>query len=164
MAEMEGKGEVEPKRKRSTQREMAMRDARLIRALATGQSIEELAAREGISLRRARERVSAILSRTADPPAEFAQLQIRRLNEAMIVAYASLKVGDPRSIDTVIKLTREFDRYAGLAPTLAAPAPPAAPALPPPLLSLPPPPLAPLEDSGGDAERNRERVSGRTKL
>jgi hypothetical protein len=139
MAEAERESVVKPRRKRSTQREMAMRDARLIRALATGQSIEELAAQEGVSLRRARERVSAILSRTADPPAEFAQLQIRRLNEAMIVAYASLKVGDPRSIDTVIKLTREFDRYAGLAQAVAPFAPPAAPALAPPPLSLPPP-------------------------
>ncbi len=134
-----------------TQREMAMRDARLIRALATGQSIEELAAQEGVSLRRARERVSAILSRTADPPAEFAQLQIRRLNEAMIVAYASLKVGDPRSIETVIKLTREFDRYAGLAQAVAAPAPPAAPALPAPPLSLPPPLLAPAQNDEATA-------------
>ncbi len=151
MAETEGKSEVKPRRKRSTQREMAMRDARLIRALATGQSIEELAAQEGVSLRRARERVSAILSRTADPPAEFAQLQIRRLNEAMIVAYASLKVGDPRSIETVIKLTREFDRYAGFASTVPAPAPPAAPALPAPPLSLPPPPLAPAQNDEATA-------------
>ena len=141
MVEAEGKGEVKPRRKRSTQREMAMRDARLIRALAVGQSIEELAAREGISLRLARERVSAILSRTADSPAEFAQLQIRRLNEAMIVAHASLRVGDRKAIDTYIKLTREYDRYAGFAPAVAAPT---AAALPPPPLSLPPP--APAED------------------
>ena len=95
-------------------------------------------------MRWARERVSAILFSAADPPTEFAQLQIRRLNEAMIVAYASLKVGDPRSLDTVIKLTREFDRYAGFAPTLPAPAPPSLPAA---RLALAPPKLAPLQDN-----------------
>ena len=137
MAEAEQKSEVKPGRKRSTRREMAMRDSRLITALAAGQPIEELAAGEGVSLRRVRQRVSAILSRSPDPPAEFAQLQIRRLNEAMIVAYASLKVGNLRAIDTVIKITRKYDRYAGLAQTLAAAvAPPALPAAP---LSLAPP-------------------------
>ncbi len=98
-----------------------------------------MAADEGISLRLARRRVSAILSRSPDPPAEFAQLQMRRLNEAMIVAYASLKVGNLKAIETVLKVTREYDRYAGLALTVAAPAPPAAPALPAPRLALAPP-------------------------
>src|SRR5271166_780245 len=110
MAETEEKNDVKPRRKRSkrsTQREMAMRDARLVRALATGQSIEELAAQEGVSLRRARERVSAILSRAADPPAEFAQFRASRLSEAMIVAYATLNVGDLSAIDRVIRVTRE---------------------------------------------------------
>ena len=126
MAEAEQESVVKPRRKWSTQREMAMRDARLIRALATGQSIEELAAQEGVSLRRARERVSAILSRTADPPAEFAQSRARRLSEAMIVAYATLNVGDLSAIDRVIRVTREFGRRPR--PALAVPAPPAAPA------------------------------------
>ena len=102
-------------RKRSTKREMALRDARLIRALAAGQSIEEVAAREEIPLRRARERVSAILSRRPDPPAEFANLQMRRLSEAMIVASAAMSQGNLEAIDRVLKITREFDRYAGLA-------------------------------------------------
>ena len=94
---------------------MALRDARLIRALAAGQSIEELAAREDIPLRRARERVSAILSRRPDPPAEFASLQMRRLSEAMIVATAAMSEGNLTAVDRVLKITREFDRYAGLA-------------------------------------------------
>jgi len=135
--------EAKPRRKRSTQREMALRDQRLIRALAAGQTIEELAAREDIPLRRVRERVSAILSRSPDPPAEFAQLQIRRLNEAMIVAYAAMSNGNLKAVDRVVKITREYDRYAGLAHSLAAPA---APALPAPPLSLAPPALAPPQD------------------
>lgn len=144
MAETERESEDKPRRKRSTQREMALRDSRLVRRLASGQSIEEVAAGERISLRLARERVSAILSRSPNPPAEFAQLQIRRLNEAMIVAYASLKLGNLKAIETVLKVTREYDRYAGLA--AAAPTPPAAPALPAPPLALAPPPLAPPQN------------------
>ncbi len=139
MADTEPEIVVVTRRKRSTQREMALRDSRLVRRLAAGSSIEEVAADEGISLRLARRRVSAILSRSPEPPAEFAQLQMRRLNEAMIVAYASLKVGNLKAIETVLKVTREYDRYSGLAQTLAAPAPPAAPALPAPPLALAPP-------------------------
>jgi hypothetical protein len=131
-------------RKRSTKREMALRDARLIRALAAGQSIEEVAAREAIPLRRARERVSAILSRNPDPPAEFANLQMRRLSEAMIVASAAMSQGNLEAVDRVLRITREFDRYAGLAEALAAAAPPPSLApTPAPPLALAPPALPP---------------------
>ncbi len=139
MADTEPEIVVKPRRKRSTQRDMALRDSRLVRRLATGQSIEEVAAGEGISLRLARRRVSAILSRSPAPPAEFAQLQMRRLNEAMIVAYGSLKVGNLKAVETVLKVTREYDRYAGLALTVASPAAPAALAPPAPRLALAPP-------------------------
>ncbi len=136
------------RRKRSTQREMALRDSRLIRALAAGQSIEEAAAREDISLRRARERVSAVLSRRADPPAEFAQLQIRRLGEAMLVAHGAMSKGNLKAVEQVVKITREFDRYYGLAMSLPATAPDApAPALPPPALLTLAPPSDALADS-----------------
>ena len=117
-------------RKRSTKREMALRDARLIRALAAGQSIEEVAAREGVPLRRARERVSAILSRPPDPPAEFANLQMRRLSEAMIVATAAMSQGNLQAVDKVLKIARELDRYAGFAQALAGAARAAARARP----------------------------------
>jgi hypothetical protein len=151
MADTDPQIVIKARRKRSTQREMALRDSRLVRRLASGQSIEEVAAGEGISLRLARRRVSAILSRSPDPPAEFAQLQMRRLNEAMIVAYASLQVGNLKAIETVLKVTREYDRYAGLALTAAEPAPPATRALPAPPLALAPPQVneATLSEAAG---------------
>ena len=40
----EGNG-IKPRRKRATRREMALRDSRIIRMLASGQSIDEVAAR-----------------------------------------------------------------------------------------------------------------------
>ncbi len=140
MTHSENENSVETRRKRATQRETALRDSRLIRALASGQPIEEAAARENLSLRQARERVSIVLSRRADPPAEFAQMQIRRLSEAMLVAYAAMKGGNLQAVDRVLRITREFERYYGFAMS----APPA-PSFPPAFslsaepLALPPP-------------------------
>jgi hypothetical protein len=128
--------------------EARARRLRLIRALAPGQSIEEVAAREDISLRRARERVSAILSRRADPPAEFAQLQIRRRSEAMLVAHGAMSNGNLKAVDQVVKITREFDRYFGLALSLSAAAPEAVAPLPP---ALPTPALLTSPSPGDGA-------------
>jgi hypothetical protein len=135
-------GVAKRRRKRSTQREMALRDARIIRQLATGQTIEEVAARENISLRRARERVSAILARRAfQTPAEFVQVQIQRLSEAMLVAYGALGGSNLKAVDRIVTITRELDRYYGLTlnrapPASLAPQVLAPPALPPPTLAL----------------------------
>jgi hypothetical protein len=134
------------KGKRATKREMAKRDLRLIEKLAAGVSIEEIAASEGISVQWARERKAVILAeRAIDPPHEFVQLQIRRLSEAMLVAYSSMSAGNVKAVDQVIKVVRELDRYHGIAvhpnaPRLAAPEPAAPPlALPEPPAMLPAP-------------------------
>ena len=88
------KAGTRPRRQRATKRELAQRDLRLIEKLAAGVTIEEIAASEGISCKWARERKAAILvERTIDRPHEFIQLQIRRLNEAMLVAYSSMSHG-----------------------------------------------------------------------
>jgi hypothetical protein len=156
MADTEKENNVETRRKRATRREMALRDARLIRQLAAGVAIEEIAAREDISPRRARERVSAILARrAADPPAEFVQLQIRRLSEAMLVAHGAMSNGNLKAVDRVVRITREFDRYYGLAMSLSAAAAPDALALLSPPPALPPPALptsaSPSEDAAADS-------------
>jgi hypothetical protein len=113
-------------------------------------TIEEIAASEGISPRWARERKAAILARrTIDPPREFVQLQIRRLSEAMLVAYSALSTGNLHAVDQVIKLVRELDRYHGFGPYPNARRLASAP---PPPLALPEPPAAlapPQADDGG---------------
>ena len=123
---------------------MAKRDLRLIERLAAGVTIEEIAASEGISCKWARERKAAILAeRTVDRPHEFIQLQIRRLNEAMLVAYSSMTTGNVKAVDQVIKVVRELDRYHGFG---AIPSPrsfPEAPVTPPPLALLEPPAAEP---------------------
>ena len=97
---------------------MAKRDLRLVEQLAAGVTIEEIAANEGISPQWARRRKAAILAeRAIDPPHEFIQLQIRRLSEAMLVAYSAMSDGDLHAVDHVVKIVRELDRYHGFAGT-----------------------------------------------
>ena len=135
------------KRTRATKRELAQRDLRLIEKLAAGVTIEEIAASEGISCKWARERKAALLAeRTIDRPHEFIQLQIRRLNEAMLVAYSSMTTGNVKAVDQVIKVVRELDRYHGfgaisIPQSLAEP-----PVTPPPLALLEPPAGEPAMD------------------
>ncbi len=108
------------KRKRATRRETVRRDARIVRALAHGELIDEVAAREGLTLRRVRERVAAVVARRAPGPTEdFVAVQIARLNEAMLIAYGAMQDGNLAAVDRVLKITREYDRYHGVALTLA---------------------------------------------
>ena len=143
------------KRRRATKRELAKRDLRFIEKLAAGVTIEEIAASEGISAKWARERKAAILAgRAIDPPHEFIQLQIRRLSEAMLVAYSAMSTGNVKAVDQVIKVVRELDRYHGfgayssperfVAPPLAGPPP----------LALPEPAAA-LATPGGEEAADR---------
>jgi len=65
----------------------AAKEARIINQLNGGAAIAELAAREGVTERRIRMMVREILVRRMPPaPAEFAALQVSRLNEALLVA------------------------------------------------------------------------------
>jgi hypothetical protein len=136
------KTDAKPRRRRITRRDLAKRDLRLIEKLAAGVTIEEIAASEGISVKWARERKAAVLAtRVIDTPHEFLKLQIRRLSEAMLVSYSAMSNGDLKAVDKVIKVTRELDRYHGLAPDRGAPRyAPSLPAAPPPPLALPEPP------------------------
>ncbi len=130
------------KRKRATRRETAMRDARIVRALAHGEPIDEVAVREGLTLKRARERVAAVVARRAPEPTEdFVAVQIARLNEAMLIAYGAMQDGNLGAVDRVLKITREYDRYHGLALTLSRRAEPTN-AAGADALALPPPDLA----------------------
>jgi hypothetical protein len=135
------------KPRRATKRGLAQRDLRLIEKLAAGVTIEEIAASEGISCKWTRERKAAILAdRTIDPPHEFIQLQIRRLNEAMLVAYSSMTTGNVKAVDQVIKVVRELDRYRGFGAISSPQSFPEAPVTPPPLALLEPPAAEPPMD------------------
>jgi ribosomal protein L13E len=109
--------------RRPTRDQMAERDARIVRSLARGMTTVDIAKREGLSARRARELTAEIFSRRRDaPPQSFLELQITRLNEAMIVSYAAMGGGNLKAVDRVIRIVREFDRYYGFRP-VDAPSP-----------------------------------------
>src|SRR6185312_3600198 len=159
-ATIEGTEKMEsgtPRRKRATKRELARRDLRLLEQLAAGATIEEIAANQGISLHHARRRKAAILAQRAiDPPHEFIRLQIRRLSEAMLVAYCAMTDGNLKAVDKVVRIVRELDRYHGFGPDarfhgFAAPAP----AEPPPL-ALPEPPAALAPPKAEEAAKEGE--------
>jgi hypothetical protein len=99
------------------------RDARekwVIDKLNRGMSVTELAARQGVTLRRMQILVREILAtRATSPPAEYLALQVNRLNEAMIVAYGSMAGGSLKAVAQVVRIVGEMDRYHGLFPRRA---------------------------------------------
>ncbi len=100
----------------------AARTVKLFTLLKSGMPIAEIALQEGISVRRARERVQEMLARReVDPPAGFAQLQIGRLNDALMVAYAAMMEGNMHALDRVLRIVGQLDRYHGLGGALAQP-------------------------------------------
>ena len=103
-----------PRRRRATQRELVLRDARIFERVAAGMTPEEIALKERITPRRVRERLSEIYARQAEQsPAEIAKLQTRRLSEALLVSWSAMSDGNLDAVDRVVRITREMDRYYG---------------------------------------------------
>src|ERR1700722_8725598 len=105
----------------------ARREQKIVALLNSGVSISEIAAREGVTERRIRQRVQEILARRApSAPAEFVALQGNRLNEALLVAYSAMANQNLGAGDRVVKIIRDLDRYHGLAAAdlMELPAPP----------------------------------------
>jgi hypothetical protein len=109
-----------PATRRATRREKAKREARVVSLLNRGVSIPEIAAEEGLSLKRMRNLVREILAeRMPQPPAEFLALQVSRLNEALLVSYGAMHTStlgtNFEAVDRVVRIVRELDRYHGFA-------------------------------------------------
>ena len=106
--------------RRATRREKVQREERIVGLLNRGASVPEIAASEGLTLKRMRNVVRKILSeRRPLPPAEFLALQVSRLNEALLVSFTAMH--EPKegtnfeAVDRVVKIVRERDRYHGFA-------------------------------------------------
>ncbi len=96
------------------------RERRIVDLLNRGFSTAELAAAEGVTLRRMQILVKTILARHApSAPADYLALQISRLNQAMFVACGEMLKGDLKAVDRVIRLVREI----GIAITASFPTP-----------------------------------------
>jgi hypothetical protein len=106
--------------RRATPREKVRREERIVGLLNRGASVPEIAASEGLTLKRMRNVVREILAdRLPLPPAEFLALQVSRLNEALLVSFTSMhtesKGTNFEAVDRVVKIVRELDRYHGFA-------------------------------------------------
>jgi hypothetical protein len=99
---------------------MAQREQRVVSLLNRGVSIPEIAAQQGLSLKRMRNVVRDILAkRMPQPPAEFLALQVSRLNEALLITYSAMHTtatgANFEAVDRVVRIVRELDRYHGFA-------------------------------------------------
>jgi len=141
MMEVEKGAQPGPRRRRRSQRQMAIRELKIVELLAGGASVREIALRQRLSERRVREIIAGAMARRerlAGP--EFLELQVRRLSEALLVSYGSMSGGNLKAVDRVVKIVRELDRYHGFAaadralpPQNCETAPLALEAAPPPL-------------------------------
>lgn len=96
---------------------------RIMEKLVAGLSVARIAQFEKLTVRRVRQIVAETLAkRETDPPAGYVQLQIARLNEAMMVAHSMTMNGDLGAMDRLIRLTSELDRYHGFSREPVAPA------------------------------------------
>ncbi len=72
---------------------------RVLAALVAGRSPREIAAAEGVTVRRVQQVISAALKqREANPGSDFKLLQIARLEQALETIGAEIDAGDTRSI------------------------------------------------------------------
>jgi hypothetical protein len=156
-----GAAAAKPARKRLTRQEVARRDDRIFRMLAAGVSVVDIARRQKATPRRVRERLAAVFARRErDNPADYAQVQIQRLNEAMLVAWSAMGGGNLKAVDRVVRITRELDRYHGF--TAPRPASPPLAALAPPLRLASPADalLSPFDaDQAGEMDGDEPRAS-----
>jgi hypothetical protein len=112
--------------RRAARLNKAEREQRIISLLNRGVAVAEIAAREGLTLKRMRNRVQEILvKRMPQPPAEFLALQVSRLNEALLVSYSAMHTSAAgtnfEAVDRVVRIVRELDRYHGFAPSSGPP-------------------------------------------
>jgi hypothetical protein len=109
---------------RSTRKEVVQRETRILRMLTAGVNGAEIARREGLSPRRTREMIQSFFARRRDmAPVDFVDLQVTRLQEALVVAYAAMNGGNMKAVAMVVKIVRELDRYHGLTAEAALAAP-----------------------------------------
>ena len=109
----------------AARRAKAAQDVKVMNLLTAGVSVAEIALREGVPLRRMRERIQAMVARRAmETPAGFVQLQVARLSDALMVAHAAMMEGNLQGLDRVLRIVRELERYHGYRPPDPASEPP----------------------------------------
>jgi hypothetical protein len=101
-----------PAPRKILRRKAADQRLRILERLIAGLSVAHIARMENLTARRVRQIIGETLERREiDPPAAYAQLQIARLSEAMVVAHTMMTEGNLDAVDRVVKITAEIDRY-----------------------------------------------------
>ena len=102
-------------------RKKASRAERVFAKLRAGMALWDIARRENCSVRTVRRIVADSLARLEiDPTAGYAQLQIARLNDALLVAHDKMLEGDLQALDRVLKVIESQDRYHGFGSIVGA--------------------------------------------
>jgi hypothetical protein len=111
--------DIEPApRRRLGAHRMALRRRRIFTGLPEGQSYDEIAEEEGLSVTRIRQIVSEVLrKRLVDSGSELAKLQLERLGPVMQLAADAVAAGDVSAITPYLKVLDRFDRYQAIAGT-----------------------------------------------
>ena len=103
-------------RRRMGARGMVLRRQRIFARLREGLGYDEIAAEEGVSLRRIRQIVSeALQKRAVDSGAEHAKLQLDRLAPAVQLGAEAIAAGDVSAITPYLKALDRLDRYQSVA-------------------------------------------------
>ena len=98
-------------RRRMGGRGMVLRRQRIFARLREGLSYEEIAAEDGVGLRRIRQIVSEVLQKRAvDSGAEHAKLQLDRLAPAVQLGAEAIAAGDVSAISPYLKALDRLDR------------------------------------------------------
>ncbi len=122
-------------------RARADRRQTLFELIVSGHSYAAIALESGVSEKTLRREVDrAIAARPLDAPERFVQLQMARVEKALLAADEAIERGDVRAVSQYLKTLAALDRYHGVAAALAAPEP--APPAETPSLPAPAPPLA----------------------
>jgi DNA-binding CsgD family transcriptional regulator len=99
---------VVPRQKRAHQAE------RMFALLRGGMAVWDIARAENCSVRTVRRIIADSLARLEiDPTAGYAQLQIARLNDALLIAHDKMLEGNLQALDRVLKVIESQDRYHG---------------------------------------------------
>ncbi len=90
------------------------REQLIVDYLNRGVAVAEIAARCDVGEKRMRAIIRELFARRMPaPPAEFAAIQVSRLNEALLVAYSAMGEANLKAVDRVVRIVRELDRYHG---------------------------------------------------
>ena len=103
-----------PAKPRRTAHERALRGKRIFARLLEGRAYAEIAAAEGITVRRVRMIVREALDRRdIGPREEYARVQVARLDSALRLVERKIADGKLSAVSPLIRLVDQLDRYQG---------------------------------------------------